>query len=85
MCNASHFPEIVLLLTSGNLKFPTWIQKNLDILQTVTYEATNYIFCDREVITFLHYFILLKDVLMTKKTNIIRRDFTHLTKATLLT
>lgn len=30
-------------LQRGNLKFPTWIQKHLDTLQTVTYMAKNYI------------------------------------------
>lgn len=35
-------------LQRGNLKFPTWIAKHLDTLQTVTYMTKNYIFCDRK-------------------------------------
>lgn len=66
MCNASHIPEIVLL----RVFFTTWIQKHLDTLQTVTYMAKNYIYVFETVkpkaIPFLHYFILLNDVLMTK-------------------
>lgn len=78
-------------LQRGNWKFPTWIQKHLDTLQTVTYMAKNYIYVfvsvKTKAITFLHCFLLLKDVLMTKtkQINIIKTDFTHLTKATLLT
>lgn len=73
MCNASHFPEIVLLrvfFTTWKLEIFNVDPKHLDTLQTVTYTAKNYIYVfvtvKTKAITFLHYFLFLKVVLITK-------------------
>lgn len=80
MCNASHFPEIVLLrvfFTAWKLEISNVDPKTLAHItnsyicaRTCKNMAKNYIYVfvtvKTKAITCLHYFLLLKDVMMTK-------------------